>query len=125
LHLGDAAILAASLHLDACQQDMRHVAEAGSAPLGEGPTMFLPVSLTVTGGEADDLAELDKTAQWSLEITGGIPRMSSLSQEHPGSPDAISFGLGDAVNPGPAGSSDRSEERSRIHRLAGFASLGS
>ncbi|SHM05020.1 menaquinone-dependent protoporphyrinogen oxidase [Roseovarius litoreus] len=70
----DAAILAASLHMQHYQKEMAHFAAEHAEALGHLPTVFLSVSLAIVGGDPDELADLETIAQRFFEDTGWHPR---------------------------------------------------
>jgi menaquinone-dependent protoporphyrinogen oxidase len=70
----DAAILAASLHMQHYQKEMVHFAAKHATALMHLPTMFLSVSLAIVGGDAHELADLEDIAQRFFEDTGWHPR---------------------------------------------------
>ena len=70
----DAAILAGSLHAGRYQPELHDFARANAAALnGLGQTLFLPVSLSAAGDDADDLEGLERQTKAFLEETGWTP----------------------------------------------------
>jgi menaquinone-dependent protoporphyrinogen oxidase len=66
----DAAILAGSIHAGRYQTELLQAAHAMSPTLNRLPGLFLSVSLTAAGNDADERAELDRLAQGFLTDTG-------------------------------------------------------
>lgn len=75
LELGrfDAAVLAASVHLQGYQKEFRAWVRAQAAALAARPTLFLSVSLSAAGDDPDDWAGLDRIGQALSAETGWTP----------------------------------------------------
>jgi menaquinone-dependent protoporphyrinogen oxidase len=69
----DAAIVAASVHLNAYQAEIREFARAHAAGLSALPTLFLSVSLAAAGDDADDWQGLARIVAGFARETGWTP----------------------------------------------------
>lgn len=67
------AILAGSVHAGSFQKDLVHFAGEHAAALDRLPTMFLPVSLSAAGTDAEDWVGLRKCLTAFTEKTGWVP----------------------------------------------------
>jgi menaquinone-dependent protoporphyrinogen oxidase len=68
-----AAVLAGSIHGGRYQQALEAFAQAGAQALGARPTLFLSVSLSAAGDDADDWAGIRDIAARFAEQTGWRP----------------------------------------------------
>lgn len=66
----DACILAASMHAGQYQAALRHAVQAQAGTLSARPGLFLSVSLTAAGHDAQEHAELAQRVQAFLDETG-------------------------------------------------------
>jgi menaquinone-dependent protoporphyrinogen oxidase len=69
----DAAILAGSLHVGIYQDALTAFAQGQAAALNGMPTLFLPVSLSAAGDDAEDWKGLETQTQAFLDETGWHP----------------------------------------------------
>ena len=69
----DAAILAASVHLQNYQKEIAEFAATHADGLAALPTLFLSVSLAIVGDDPKELADLDQIARRLAEDTGWQP----------------------------------------------------
>ena len=69
----DAVILAASLHAGGFQKEMIAFAKANAPALNAKPTLFLPVSLSAAGDDAEDWDGLTTCVEKFLTATSWAP----------------------------------------------------
>jgi menaquinone-dependent protoporphyrinogen oxidase len=69
----DGAVLAGSVHIGGFQKALRRFAQTRAADLNAMPTLFLPVSLSAAGQDAEDWAGLEKIMAEFREATGWVP----------------------------------------------------
>lgn len=69
----DGVILAGSLHAGHFQRELEHFAQERRADLDARPTLFLAVSLTAAGHDAEDWAGLDGCMERFRAATGWSP----------------------------------------------------
>lgn len=69
----DGVILAASVHMNTYQRPLTEFAARQSAELNNMPTLFLSVSLSASGHDAEDWRGLERIAEDLTEATGWTP----------------------------------------------------
>jgi menaquinone-dependent protoporphyrinogen oxidase len=69
----DAAVLAGSLHIGIYQDALTSFAQSSAQVLNAMPTLFLPVSLSAAGDDADDWKGLETQTTAFLDETGWRP----------------------------------------------------
>lgn len=69
----DAAVLAGSLHVGIYQDALTSFAQTSAAVLNAMPTLFLPVSLSAAGDDAEDWRGLETQLKAFLDETGWHP----------------------------------------------------
>ncbi|MGV8986665.1 MAG: flavodoxin domain-containing protein [Cypionkella sp.] len=69
----DAAVLLASLHVGSFQKSLVEFAKANAPTLDAKPTLFLPVSLSAAGDDAEDWKGLNDCVAGFLTQTGWHP----------------------------------------------------
>jgi menaquinone-dependent protoporphyrinogen oxidase len=69
----DAAVLAGSVHVGQYQEELRRYARTAARALNDMKTLFVSVSLTAAGDDADERRELEACVRRLVEETGWQP----------------------------------------------------